>query len=142
MALANRYIGKDLYIGAGASGATAITGDQRTFTVSKTIDIVDLSAGADTDKGYTFSLKDGDASLELLDTGSSGSAVLALFQPGAQGTLLYGPQGTASGKPKGGFVYIVKDLKESYPYTDAVMLTVTFQKSGTALFLTSTDTWS
>ena len=136
MSIANRYTGKDLYAEfICAAGTIALTGDQRSLTVDREADTVDVSAGADTDKSYLATLKDGTAEIEIIDQASvAATGIEAAMPEGTGGTLLYGPAGTASGKPKRGFVAIVTSLSMEYPYSDVVTYSISFQKSGTLLF--------
>jgi hypothetical protein len=136
MAIANRYTGQNLYAEFICSAGTiALSGDQRSLTVDREVDVVDVSAGADTDKSYLATLKDGTAEIEVMDQASVAATGLEAAMPeGTSGTLIYAPQGTASTKPKRGFAAIVQSLSVEYPYSDAVVYTISFQKSGTLLF--------
>jgi hypothetical protein len=136
MAIANRYTGQNLYAEFICSAGTiALSGDQRSLTVDREVDVVDVSAGSDTDKSYLATLKDGTAEIEVMDQASVAATGLEAAMPeGTSGTLIYAPQGTASTKPKRGFVAIVQSLSVEYPYSDAVVYTISFQKSGTLLF--------
>jgi hypothetical protein len=136
MAIANRYTGQNLYAEFICSAGTiALSGDQRSLTVDREVDVVDVSAGADTDKSYLATLKDGTAEIEVMDQASVAATGLEAAMPeGTSGTLIYAPQGTASTKPKRGFAAIVQSLSVEYPYADAVVYTISFQKSGALLF--------
>ena len=136
MSIANRYTGKDVYATfVCPAGTITLTGDQRSLSVSREIDLVDVTAGSEADKSYIATIKDGTAEMEFMDQGSVLAAGLEAAMPeGTSGTLLYAPQGTASGKPKRGFGAIVKSLSVEYPYSDAVTYKVSFQKSGSLLF--------
>lgn len=135
MAIANRYRGKDLVIQWIYSGGTVtLNGDYTKFDVERSIDLIDATAGNSLDKEYINGVKDGTAKVTFADTGTSGSAVAAAVVEGTAGSLIYGSQGTATGKPKGGFVAIVKSHKFSEPYDDMVTLEIEFQKNGAMLF--------
>jgi predicted secreted protein len=136
MTIANRYTGKDLYVEfICAAGTIALNGDFRTFTVDREADMVDITAGSETDKSYTSRLKDGTAELEVLDQASiAATGIEAAMPEGTSGTLMYAPQGTASTKPKRGFVAFVSSISVDYPYDDVVAYSISFQKSGTVLF--------
>lgn len=139
MAVANRVTGKDLYV---SFGAVAITADFREFTVSPTIDTVDKTAGSETDKSYIPTLKDATATLTYAYSGSAGTAISTKFQIGTEGALLWGVEGTATGKPKGGWQNaIVTAHDKPVVYNDLIVRTVTFQKSGTASFNDEIDLW-
>lgn len=136
MSVANRYVGKDLYAEfICAAGTIALTGDQRTLTVERSVDTVDISAGSETDKSYLATLKDGTAEVELMDQASVvATGIEASMPEGTSGTLLYAPKGTSVGNPKRGFVAIVTGVSLEYPYSDAVVATISFQKSGAVLY--------
>lgn len=136
MSIANRYTGKNLYAEFICSAGTiALTGDQRSLTVDREADLVDITASSESDKSYLVSLKDGTAEVEVLDQGSTATAGFEAAMPeGTTGTLIYAPQGTASGKPKRGFGAIAKSVSVEYPYSDVVVYRISFQKTGTVLF--------
>lgn len=102
------------------------------FEPSEEVELADQTAGADTNKTYLTTLKDGEASLEVLDVagGTAATALWNLCVLGAEGTLQWGPEGTASNKPKHWANAIVKSREKSMPYEDVVKATITFQFSG------------
>jgi len=136
MTIANRYTGKNLYAEfICPAGTILLTGDQRSLSVDREADMVDVTAGDETDKSYTSRLKDGTAEVTVLDQGSVLATGLEAAMPeGTSGTLLYAPQGTAAGNPKRGFAAIVQSISTEYPYDDVVEYTISFQKSGTLLY--------
>jgi len=121
------YTGSDLYI---TYGGTELSGDHRNFEVSYTVDLLDASAGDDDSKSYVPSLKDANFRLTILDNGTAGSAVRQALVMGGTGTLEYGPEGTATGKPKYSCPVIVNELRTAYPYAGLVEITVGFQRNG------------
>lgn len=137
MTAATRYRGGNGFVAQWiySGGTVTLSGDYTTFDVSRSIDLIDVTAGNDQDKNFIAGIKDGDASLTFYDTtGTGGSALLAALAEGTAGTLLYAPLGTATGKPKRGFPAISKGCKEKYPYDKAVEISTDFQKSGAILF--------
>lgn len=136
MAIANRYVGKDLYATFICSAGTIVlTGDQRSLSVDRDADTVDITAGNAGDKSYLATLKDGTAEIEVLDqAGTTATSFEAAMPEGTSGTLIYAPQGTATTKPKRGFAAIVKSVSVEYPYADVVSYRISFQKSGSVLF--------
>lgn len=136
MSIANRYTGKDLYAQfICAAGTIALTGDQRTLTVDREVDMVDITAGSEADKSYKATIKDGSASVEVLDQAGVAATDIEVAMPeGTSGTLIYAPQGTVTGKPKRGFVALVKSVGVEYPYSDVVVYKIDFQKSGSVLY--------
>ncbi len=136
MALANRYTGSALFAEfIHSAGTVTLTGDQRSLTVDREVDTVDISAANEGDKSYLATLKDGSAEIEVLDQGSSGAASFEVLLPeGTSGTLIYAPLGTASTKPKRGFAAIITSVGVEYPYADVVVYRISFQKTGSVLF--------
>lgn len=136
MSIANRYIGDALYVEFIApAGTIALTGDQRTLSVDREVDLVDITAADESDKSYLSTLKDGSAEIEVLDQAASGATGLetALVE-GTKGTLIYAPQGTAATKIKRGFPAIVNSISVEYPYADVVVYRISFQKNGSVLY--------
>jgi hypothetical protein len=122
MAIANRYRGKDLVIQWIYPGGTIILTN-------------DASASNTLDKEYINGLKDATAKLDLFDiTTAAGTVLAAALVEGTAGTLIYGPQGTATGKPKAGFAAITKSLKHSMDIGNPVSLASEFQKTGAFLY--------
>lgn len=136
MTIANRYTGKDLYAEfICAAGTIALTGDQRSLSVDREADMVDVTAGSEADKSYVSRLKDGTAEVEVLDqAGTAATDLEAALPEGTSGTLIYAPKGTAATNPKRGFAAIVNSVSVEYPYDDVVSYTISFQKSGAVLF--------
>src|SRR5690348_16439437 len=94
-----QYTGSALVV---TFAGTIISTRQRSLKTKKESDMADQTAGADTSKSYLPTLKDGDAELEVLDQagGTAATDVYNLCEPGSSGTLLWQPEGTATGKPK------------------------------------------
>jgi hypothetical protein len=121
------WTGHALYV---SFGGTAITGDQRTFSKNEKIDKVDITAGDDDDRDYLTTIKDVTMAMTILDNSTAGSAVKSALAIGNAGTLLIGPEGTASGKPKYTCVAFVESNDTEYPYDGEVEFNVTFQRQG------------
>jgi len=122
------YTGKNLYI---TFGGTVVSGDQRTLSKNGSVDTVDTTAGADTDKSYALTLRDATFDITILDNGGDGSAVRAALHEGNSGTLIYAPEGTAAGKPKYECYAHVTSFNTAFPYDGEVEFQVSLQKSGT-----------
>jgi hypothetical protein len=124
-----KYTGANLYV---KFKTTVLSGEFRSFEVSEEIDLVDQTTGDDVAKTYLTAKEDGDASFESLNqTGATGgTAEWAAVDIGAEGTLEWGPEGTASGKPKHWVNAIVKNRKRAFPYDDVIKLNAEFQYSG------------
>lgn len=140
MAVAYRMTGKDLYIEWVYNGGTAnITGDARTFEVTREQEVADITAGADGARSSKATVKNFGASAEILYTGTAGSAVFNVMDLGSEGTVRYYPQGTATGKPKGAFPAIVTKMDLALPYDDAAVLTVEWLGQGDEIWNALTD---
>jgi len=126
------YVGSGLYI---TFGGTVLHSDFRTFETEETVDLVDSSAGADVAKTYLKALEDGTASIELVDQ-TTGTLAWAAIKKGSYGTLVWSPEGTASGKPKYQGLAYAQSRGRSQPYNDIAVLNASFQFSGTISDLT------
>ena len=125
----SRYTGKDLYVEfAGA----ILTGDQRTFSISKSADTAEKTAGSEEAKSYIATLDDATASMELLDAGGTLLSHWGI-DVGTEGTLSWAPKGSASGNPLRRAVAIVTGVDEEWPYDDMVTISLNWQLSGTFL---------
>jgi len=122
------YSGTNLYL---KFGSTVLDGDYRRFDVKETMDLVDASAGSDTGTTHVTTLTNGQATLELVDQ-TGGTALWAAVANGTSGTLEWGPEGTASTKPKYTVTAIVSERARSVGYNDVVTLNVNFQFSDNA----------
>lgn len=120
------YTGNALYL---KFGSTVLSADFRNFDQSEEIGLVDATAGADTNRTYLTTVKDGKATAEMVHQ-ASGTALWTALAPGTSGTLEWGPEGTASTKPKHTVTAIVMDRKKVVPYEDIVVITAEFQFSG------------
>lgn len=116
------YTGSAMYI---KFGAQVLSTRYRSYNESDEAGLVDKSSGADTRRTYLPTLKDGGASFEFLQD-SGGSVVWAAVEAGSTGTLEWGPEGTASGKPKYTVNALVKNRKRDIVFDDVVKITVDF----------------
>lgn len=120
--------GKDAYI---KFGSTVISTNYRTLNPTRTANLVETQAGNDANKTFAVSLKEGSATVELVDPGgTAGAALVGALAIGTEGTLEWGPEGTAAGKPKHTVNAIVSNFNETYPYADLRVFNVTFTFNG------------
>jgi hypothetical protein len=99
MAVADRYLGNNWYGKWEANGGTfTLSGDQTTFTVERTADMVEMSAGSDASKSYLASLKDSKFGYTRYDTGANGSTIAFALKEGTSGTLTFGSTGHSNGQ--------------------------------------------
>jgi len=121
--------GQHLYV---AFKGTALEADYREFSFSEEVGMADASAGSDAARTYLTTLEDGTATLSLLmqADGTASTAPAQLLEKGAEGTLEWGPEGTATGKPRRYVNAIVQSYEERSPYDDVIEITASFQFSG------------
>jgi hypothetical protein len=119
------YVGKDLYL---SFDGTVLDTDFRSFNPSEEIGLVDQSAGADTGSTWLTTLITGTAAaafvLQAADTATWG-----VLTPGSEGTLEWGEEGTASGKPRHYINAIVVSREKTIDYGDVVICNSTFRYS-------------
>ncbi len=120
------YVGSTLYL---KFGSTTLQSDFRSFEPNESIDTVDSSAGSDTFKTKLTTLKDGKATVELVDQ-TAGTVLWAAVVPGTSGTLEWGPEGTATNKPKHYCDAIVTSRTKTVPYSDIVVLKIEWAMNG------------
>ncbi|MBN1122799.1 MAG: hypothetical protein JXJ17_17110 [Anaerolineae bacterium] len=121
--------GKNLYV---AFMGEALEADYREFSISEEVGMADASSGSEAARTYLKTLEDGTATLSLL-LQADGTAVTdppQLLEKGAEGTLEWGPEGTAAGKPRRYVNAIVTTYEERMPYDEVVEITASFQFSG------------
>jgi hypothetical protein len=142
MSFANRLTGKNLWVGwIDASGTVTLTGDQTAFSPDIDQRTVDMSAGSDAMRSYRAALKDFSATLELFNAGAAGTAMLRRVKEGSEGTLLWAPEGTATGKAKWGLAALVSKVSLKYPFDDAAKITIEFKPQSDLIYDGRSDTW-
>ncbi|SRR5581483_6559466 len=121
------------YVGGAAGyikfGTTVLAADFRTFDAEEEVGLADASAGNDANRTYLVTLKDGKATIELVAQ-ADGTALWNALAPGTQGTLEWGDEGSAVGKPRHTVNAIVQKRKRTVPYDDIVVLNFDLQFSG------------
>ena len=146
MYFANRLTGQNLWVGwVDAGGTVVATGDQKSFDPDMEVDAIDMSAGAAGMRVYKAGLKDVLMKLETFFVGGSanvGTAVLAYrMREGAEGTILWAPEGTAVGKAKWGLPALVTKYKYKMPFDDAILVNVELRPQGDFVFDGRKDAW-
>lgn len=124
------FSGSALYLAWVYSGGTiTLHGDFRQFDWTPSLSLIESTAGADTFREYISGIGEGgDIGVSLvMQTGST--ALLSALARGVSGTILYGPEGTATGKPKSIIPAISKGPAYSQPYDDIVELKISWQQS-------------
>lgn len=142
MAIADRATGAAQYVGFIHSGGTVnLSGDSRTFNVSRMQETADATAGADGARSSKATLKAYGATLEALYIGTAGSATFGSADIGKEGTLLWGPRGTTAGLPKGSWPMIVTNVSISSPFDDIQQLSIEFEGQGAEASNPITAVW-
>lgn len=126
--MSTTYTGSGLYL---KFGSTELAADYRSFTPSFSIGLEDASAGSDTGMSRLTTLKDGSASLTMRAP-VGGTATSAALEEGTEGTLEWGPEGTATNKPKRSVNCFVESFEETLAYAGVTEWSVTFQQSDTS----------
>lgn len=123
----SHYTGKNFY---STFDGGVIGTDYRSVSVDRSVDTAEVTAGADTDKSYIPTLRDATGSITLVDNGVDSAAIYQALYEGAQGTLSWGPEGTATGKPKYTAVVIITSVSTPIEYNAEVIREYSWQKTG------------
>lgn len=129
MATSDRYTGKNLY--ATVNG-TVISADFTSVSVSRSFGKAEATAGADTHAFYIPTYADSSIDIETFaKSGTNGTtewgALSGLLGSTTAGTLIWAPEGTATGKAKRTALGFIETLDVEYPFDDVVTLKITFQ---------------
>ena len=128
------YTGTNLYV---VFGGTVLSADYRTFEPEEEMGIDDGSAGSDVARTFKTTLKNGKASYNARSiSGTSGTAKWVNIPVGAEGTLEWGPEGTATGKIKGSVNAILTTRKAPNEYDKVAEWGYEFQYSGAVTYST------
>lgn len=142
MSFSQRITGKNAKVyWIDGSGTADLSGDRRALEISDSYDTVDASAGTDTARGMKPTLRVLGATLTALHIGTAGTATYARIDAGSEGTLVWGPIGTASGAPKGAFPAVVKSFNTSFPYDNNAEINITFEPQGDYSSNPTSATW-
>jgi hypothetical protein len=77
-----------------------ISGDFRSFSPQETTETADVTAGNDTAESHVVLRESGTVSYTAVFNSGAGTAVAAALANMSEGTLIWGPEGTASGARK------------------------------------------
>lgn len=132
MSATERITGRDLVVLFQTGGQTyTLSGDQTSLEITLDTNEADMTAGGDQFVFMKPTIRVSGATLTCKYTGgTAGTAIWGAVTVQTEGTLIYGPEGTATGKPKGGFPCYVKSKSKSIPYNDAIVRTATFSGQG------------
>jgi len=144
MAAADRLTGNNLVVQWIHSGGTVVMNSGwRAFTPPQDeMNTVDMTAGGDAGSFTTTTYTKLKAKLDLMFEGTAGSATRYALRGGQVGTVNYGPNGTATGQPKGSFrAVVVKAGTTKIDFDKEMMFEVEFEGQGTWISHPDTATW-
>lgn len=122
-----KYTGKDMFA---KFGTLSVAGQGRNLEVSQSANEVDVTTYGSAAKEFVAGLIERSASLEILDDSAS-SAIRTAFTPGSANSLTWFPVGSTAGLPKlSCATAVVTEANISYPYDDAVLISVSLRLSG------------
>jgi len=124
-----RYTGRDLVVlWINPAGTTNLSADERNLAVTEDVDAADSTAHDDTYAHSIPTFTNAVATLQLLDTtGATGTAQWDAVEPRTEGTLQWGPAGSASGSQKHSAPAWVQSRSRDIPYADVVSMEIGFQ---------------
>lgn len=125
-----------------AGGTVVLTGDQRSMSWDDTQSFADTTAGSDAATSQVTTTYSVTGSFDFLDNGES-EAYASIMFPGASGTLVWGPQGTATGKPKYELPIDWEGMSNSAEYSSEITKSATWRNNGAWVsnYARSGDTW-
>lgn len=128
--MTTEFTGKDLVLSWIYSGGTvAMNADYRSVTWAPAVDMVDTTAGADTTRTRIATIIDATATVNLVAQ-TDGTALRTALAAGTGGTLIIGPEGTATNKRKISMPAICAGATYEFPYADVVTISATFNANG------------
>jgi hypothetical protein len=125
----NEYAGSAMYLQwVSSAGTVTLQDDFREFNWSPTLNFIDATAGADTYERLLPSYGvGGDITLTMVSQ-YDGTALLTALARQIQGTLIYGPSGTANGYVAYSIPAYSQGPQFSQPFDDVVELSVNFRQ--------------
>lgn len=111
------------------AGTAVMNTDARNMTYTPSVDLIEVTAGADADKTYEPSIKSGTFSIDTLLQSAATTLVTATLE-GTKGTIKYYPEGTVTGKPLKTFPAICMGAVMSSPYADVTTFNCSWTQNG------------
>jgi hypothetical protein len=124
------YTGANMYLAWVYSGGTVtLQADERTVNFNATMDFAETTAGSDPRKTRLATI--GDVQLSFAGVAQTGGTALEdALAPGTQGTVYFGPEGTAAGKRKHIIGAFSNGAKYAMKYADVTEITCDFMGDG------------
>ncbi len=116
-----------------SSATLTLSTDQRTITTEESVDLIDETAGADANKQYIVSYKDGKAGFAGLYQ-AGGTAIFSAAPAGQIGTLKYAPDGSVAGSVLITIPAISNGVKTNSVYNGLVEVSIDWQQNGTKTY--------
>lgn len=117
------YLGTNAYL---IFGSTVLSGRYTSIDKSTSVALVDKAAGSDIHESFLAALKSGAYSVNF-HKAAGDTATQNAVAVGIEDTLIYAPEGTASGKPKHSAVAIVESLADALTFNGLAALSVSFK---------------
>lgn len=139
--MATKVSGKGGYLEFDGAGMMT---SGREFMVNIEQNTANSTAGADEFENSVKTTKKVSATLKMvmLTAATGGSTIATKLKPGVTANLLWGFEGNAAGKPKGGIYAHVKKYSRTSPYDGVTTIDVEFEMAGDALLFDDTiDAW-
>lgn len=132
MAYSNRYTGRLLQVDFTPAGGSlhTITGDFTAFSMDRSSDTVDATAGAEQDRSYLSTIRSMDWSLSVYGGDES---TLQFIKEGTAGLLEVYPKGKTAGLPKHRFNAIITGHNVSVPFDGIVEIEISGVRNGAML---------
>ena len=109
-------------------GTTVLDTDYRSFGETETGGVVDASAGADANRTYLTTLKDGTATGTIvIQAGTAGTLVWAAVAPLTDDTLWWSAEGSGAGTQIHYVWAVVTERRKSMEYADLVIVDLAWQ---------------
>jgi hypothetical protein len=115
------------------AGTLVLNTDYRQFNDQPSVNLLNARAGNDQSESYLVDTKDGQVTYTGLAQ-NGGTVLITALTEGVSGTLVFGEEGTAVGKPKTTIPAICMGLQRNIQYNQLVEFSVTFQQNGTRTY--------
>lgn len=124
------YSGSAVYLQwTSPAGTVTVSGDYRSFSFPPEREMLDTTAGSDAGRTYIPTVWNYEMSIAAVYQ-TADTSTDAAFVSGTKGTILFGPEGTASGKRKWTIPAISKGVQWNFQYDQLVEVTIPLQSDG------------